>query len=65
MDAEAFEARYGFPKPPKDHPNVILYCRAGVRSEDATHHFLHAGYKNARNYTGSMLEWSSVNHDEW
>eukprot|EP00041_Stephanoeca_diplocostata_P009390 m.144635 g.144635 ORF g.144635 m.144635 type:complete len:53 (+) comp17719_c0_seq1:239-397(+) len=41
------------------------YCaeiyRAGVRAETARRLFEEAGYKDARNYTGSMLEWNAKN----
>lgn len=61
MDAGAFESRYKFAKPDLDQDNVVLYCRAGVRSEEAAHHFVQAGYTGTRNYRGSWNEWSHDN----
>lgn len=33
--------------------------RAGVRAEHARRLFEEAGYKDARNFSGSMLEWNA------
>ncbi|TPX61010.1 hypothetical protein SpCBS45565_g07351 [Spizellomyces sp. 'palustris'] len=59
---EEFEATYGFRKPSIDD-DVIFYCRSGKRSEAALGAAQGLGFKNARNYKGSWLEWSASNHE--
>ncbi|GAA5859350.1 hypothetical protein JCM1840_004575 [Sporobolomyces johnsonii] len=56
MDEGDFTRTYGFHKPQKNQP-MIFYCRAGVRAETAADLAKRAGYKNARNYEGSWLDW--------
>ena len=38
LSAKEFEAKYGFPKPAKNSV-IVLYCRAGVRSEQVSRLF--------------------------
>jgi len=53
-----FKARYRFKKPTaKD--TLILYCRTGGRSERAALFMRGKGYA-ARNYKGSIWEWSTI-----
>eukprot|EP00128_Syssomonas_multiformis_P000094 Colp12_sorted_trinity150504_noHs@6326 len=60
LPADKFAAKYGFPKPaPGDH--LIMYCKAGVRSTNATNYLKAIGYTGPRNYKGSWDEWSSQN----
>lgn len=38
---------------------VILYCRSGRRSTNASEQLLEAGFKEVYNYKGSFNDWSS------
>lgn len=42
---------------------VIAYCTAGVRSAWVVMVLRHLGYERARNYAGSMWEWSAQDAD--
>jgi len=57
MDDKAFENAYHFSKPPKDR-EIILYCKSGRRSTEATEIAKSEGYTEVRNYPGSWLEYS-------
>ncbi len=52
-----FQRKYGVAKPSKDNKDVIFYCKAGVRSANALVAAQGLGYKNARNFRGSWLQW--------
>ena len=39
---------------------LIFYCRTGTRSEKATQIAIGLGFKNAKNYKGSIWEWSLI-----
>jgi 3-mercaptopyruvate sulfurtransferase SseA len=54
-----FQAKYKVSKPSKENPNVIFYCRSGVRSGSALSVAQSLGYDKARNFQGSWLKWSS------
>lgn len=54
--SEDFEATFKFPKPNIDD-DIVCYCKAGVRSDQAVRIFEMFGYKNVSNYSGSALEW--------
>ncbi len=58
LSDQEFEEEYGFAKPKE---NIIFYCKAGVRSENATKFLRSMGYKNVKNYKGSWLEWKQHN----
>ncbi|EEB06201.2 protein phosphatase Fmp31 [Schizosaccharomyces japonicus yFS275] len=60
MDDASFEKKYGFRKPSvTDH--VIVYCRSGKRSTNASQILERLGYSNLGNYVGSYLDWASHN----
>lgn len=61
LDSERFKEKYGFEKM-KHEDNLIFYCRTGARSHTATQMALALGYR-ARNYKGSIWEWSATDHD--
>ncbi|GAA5822935.1 hypothetical protein JCM10212_004446 [Sporobolomyces blumeae] len=68
MDEGDFTRVHGFHKPTKQQP-MIFYCRAGIRGNTAVDLAKRAGYKLARNYEGSYLDWekregSSHNQDD-
>ena len=56
---ETFEQRYNFKKPSKEDL-VIFYCRTGGRSAQATAYAQSKGYKSAKNFRGSVKEWSEI-----
>ena len=41
---------------PRDRP-VVLYCRSGVRSEQAAVSLLAAGYRDVAHLSGGVLAW--------
>ncbi len=57
--SDEFKSRYGFDKPKKDSA-IILYCRSGNRSAQATLYLTSVGYLNVRNYMGSILDWAKI-----
>ena len=57
MTPDRFLKHYGFAQPKKDDV-IIFYCRTGSRSVRATNIALHCGFVNAKNYVGSVREWS-------
>jgi len=57
LPEEGFKAKYGFDKPKKEN-NIIFYCRTGERSRVATQLAIQKGFKKARNYFGSVYDWS-------
>ncbi|GAA5876761.1 hypothetical protein JCM16303_006278 [Sporobolomyces ruberrimus] len=68
MDEGDFTRVHGFHKPTKSQP-MIFYCRAGIRGNTAVDLAKRAGYKLARNYEGSYLDWEkreagSANQDD-
>ena len=58
MDEDAFREEYGFDKPQAERDAVVVYCRAGVRSQLAAQ-FLReqCGFRQVYNYAGSADEW--------
>jgi 3-mercaptopyruvate sulfurtransferase SseA len=52
-----FKRKYGVPKPSKENPNVIFYCRSGRRTAFALATAQSLGYDKARIYQGSWNEW--------
>ncbi|MBI5798085.1 rhodanese-like domain-containing protein [Candidatus Woesearchaeota archaeon] len=58
MDETSFEKKYHFKKPAKQD-NIVFYCRSGGRAAQATHFAEHQGY-HAKNYAGSILDWSEI-----
>lgn len=58
MDAEEFEAEYGFAKPTPEQ-TIVFSCAAGIRSVYACQAAAMAGYTKLINYTGGANEWFS------
>ncbi|PYH79925.1 Rhodanese-like protein, partial [Aspergillus uvarum CBS 121591] len=73
LTPEEFETRFGFPKPGVEEgslavtdtagaaaPEIVFYCKAGVRARAAAQLAVQAGYDAARVgvYEGSWLDWA-------
>ena len=58
LDDNSFFDKYKFKKPSKSKL-IIVYCRTGSRSGVAEEYLKNKGY-NARNYKGSVKEWSLI-----
>lgn len=58
LDASEFEHKFGFKKPAKSE-EVVLYCRAGVRSTTAAGIAEKLGWASVGNYKGSWNDWES------
>jgi len=56
LDPEAFEERFGFTKP-DESANILVYCRAGVRSKASAGLARQAGFTNVNEYRGSWNDW--------
>ncbi|KAH7385567.1 Rhodanese-like domain-containing protein [Phaeosphaeria sp. MPI-PUGE-AT-0046c] len=56
LDADEFQERFGFAKPPLNK-EVVFFCKAGVRSGAAAGIARQAGYQNIGEYRGSFLDW--------
>lgn len=57
---EEFKAHYHFKKPSKED-TIIIHCRTGSRSAQATAYLHSKGYTLAKNFLGSVKEWSEIN----
>lgn len=60
LDAKTFQEKYSFSKPQKTDI-LIFHCRTGGRSAVATQIAQAKGFVHAKNYKGSIWEWSQ--HD--
>ncbi|XP_066923177.1 thiosulfate:glutathione sulfurtransferase-like isoform X1 [Clytia hemisphaerica] len=60
---EAFEKVYGYPKPPEDGEDVVVYCAAGVRSLRATLLLRSLGYEETRSLAGGIKAWYETNSE--
>ncbi|RAH73431.1 rhodanese-like domain-containing protein [Aspergillus aculeatinus CBS 121060] len=73
LTPDEFETRFGFPKPGVEEgslavtdtagaaaPEIVFYCKAGVRARAAAQLAVQAGYDAARIgvYEGSWLDWA-------
>ncbi|KAH0434291.1 rhodanese domain-containing protein [Colletotrichum camelliae] len=56
MTSEDFEDLHGFKRPGQDQ-ELIIYCKAGVRSRALASLAKEAGWKNVGEYPGSWLDW--------
>ncbi|KAF5524477.1 putative thiosulfate sulfurtransferase [Colletotrichum aenigma] len=56
MTSEDFEDLHGFKRPGQDQ-ELIMYCKAGVRSRALASLAKEAGWKNIGEYPGSWLDW--------
>ncbi|WYZ45430.1 hypothetical protein EsH8_VIII_000746 [Colletotrichum jinshuiense] len=62
ISEEEFEDRYGFPRPGQD-AELVIYCKAGVRSRALASLARDAGWKNVGEYPGSFLDWQKNGGD--
>ncbi|KAF2658227.1 Rhodanese-like protein [Lophiostoma macrostomum CBS 122681] len=56
LPADEFRDRFGFQKPPLQHP-LVFFCKAGVRSSAAAQIARQGGYENVGEYRGSWNDW--------
>merc|ERR1711928_283560 len=56
---EAFEDKYGFPKPAKTTSNVVVACKSGVRALTALKALKSIGYESFSLYRGSFNDWQA------
>lgn len=66
LPAEEFEDKFGFEKPQSgsEAPELIFFCKAGVRSRAAAELARRAGYENVGEYGGSWLDWEKNGGDK-
>jgi len=58
MKPEEFEEKYGHSLPDCDDDNIVLVCKAGVRSSMAMNALVELrGYTRVRHYPGGNDEW--------
>lgn len=57
LTAEAFQAKYGFPKLSPDDDTLVLTCRSGRRVRMADQILKSRGFTKHRIYYGSFLDW--------
>lgn len=61
LPPEQFEELFGFEKPltnGPDAPELVFYCKAGVRGRAAAQLAKDAGYMSVGDYAGSWLDWA-------
>lgn len=56
ISADEFEDRFGYPRP-SPATEVVMYCKAGVRSRAAAGLARDAGWTSVGEYPGSWLDW--------
>lgn len=56
LEPDDFEELFGFEKPEKD-VELVLTCKAGIRSQQAAQFAAMNGYTNLINYMGGADEW--------
>lgn len=56
ITADEFEDRFGFERPAKD-VEIVVYCKAGVRSRAAAELARQEGWEKVVEYEGSWLDW--------
>ncbi|PKS08855.1 hypothetical protein jhhlp_003466 [Lomentospora prolificans] len=62
LPAENFHHLFGFKKPETngpDAPELVFFCKAGVRGRAAAQLAKNAGYSRVGDYPGSWLDWSA------
>lgn len=60
LPPEQFRHIFGFDKPAAegpDAPELVFYCKAGVRGRAAAQLARDAGYTSLGDYAGSWLDW--------
>uniref|UniRef100_A0AAG5CZW0 Rhodanese domain-containing protein n=1 Tax=Anopheles atroparvus TaxID=41427 RepID=A0AAG5CZW0_ANOAO len=57
LDDAQFKDKFGRSKPTRD-ADIIFHCGKGGRAQKATDLALTLGYRNARTYKGSYMEWA-------
>ena len=61
LPPDQFRDLFGFEKPATegpDAPELVFYCKAGVRGRAAAQLAKDAGYKSIGDYAGSWLDWA-------
>lgn len=58
LSAAEFEQKLGYRKPEREQ-ELVFYCKAGVRSTNASNIAEGLGYGKIGNYKGSWLDWSA------
>lgn len=61
LPADQFHDLFGFEKPATegpDAPELVFYCKAGVRGRAAAKLAKDAGYATVGDYAGSWLDWA-------
>ena len=56
ISEEEFEDRFGFERPSKE-TEIVVYCKAGVRSRAAAELARQQGWVSVGEYEGSWLDW--------
>lgn len=57
------EIEKNFYKLPKDkNAKIVLYCRSGRMSQEASKKLVSLGYTNVYNLVGGMIEWKKQGH---
>ena len=56
LDANAFEAKYGFPKPGAD-ASLVTQCMIGGRATKAAAILREMGYSKVNVFAGSFKDW--------
>lgn len=59
---EEFKEKYEFDRP-EWNDDVVCYCRTGGRSLKAVEVLMDLSFINAKNYGGSVFEWSKTDDD--
>lgn len=57
ISEDEFEDRFGFDRPSQD-VEIVMYCKAGVRSRAAAGLARQGGWENVGEYQGSWLDWA-------
>lgn len=58
LSADAFKQQIGYSKPDKSQ-EIVFYCKAGVRSTNASNIAEQLGYSEIGNYKGSWNDWTT------
>ncbi|XP_069954601.1 rhodanese domain-containing protein CG4456 [Cherax quadricarinatus] len=59
LEEESFKAKYGFPRPSPEDPNLVISCRSGRRVGVANEILQAKGFTKHKLYHGSFLDWAA------